>query len=80
MDKRQLRIRDQIQAEYFRVKEKLGRRRFRMDLFTYMDDDVYQLAMSHTNNIFGDYLGFCMHWMRPRKWKMSCCRALQGNS
>ena len=30
-----------------------------MDLFTYMDDDVYQLAMSHTeDNIFRDYLGF----------------------
>ena len=59
MDKRQLRIRDQIQAEYFRVKEKLGRRPSRMDLFTYMDDDVYQLAMSHTkDNIFRDYLGF----------------------
>lgn len=59
MDKRQLRIRDQIQAEYFRVKEKLGRRPSRMDLFTYMDDDVYQLALSHTkDNIFRDYLGF----------------------
>ena len=59
MDKKQLRIRDQIQAEYFRVKEKLGRRPSRMDLFTYMDDNVYQLAMSHTkDNIFRDYLGF----------------------
>lgn len=28
----------------------------------------------------GIILAFCMHWVRLRKWKMSCCRALQKNS
>ena len=59
LDKKRLKIRDQIQMEYFRVKEKLGRRPSRLDLFTYMDDDIYQLAISHAkDNIFKDYLGF----------------------
>lgn len=59
MDKKHLRIQDQIRNEYFRVKEDLGRRPTRLDLFTYMDDDVYQLTIEHSKeNIFKDYLGF----------------------
>lgn len=59
MDKKHLRIRDQIRNEYFRVKELLGKRPSRMDLFTYMDDDVYQMAIKHAaDNPFKRYLNF----------------------
>ena len=59
MDKKHLRIRDQIRNEFFRVKELLGKRPSRMDLFTYMDDDVYQMAVTHSNeNPFKKYLNY----------------------
>ena len=59
MDKKHLKIIEQIIKEYFRIKENLGRRPSRMDLFTYMDDDIYQFTISHhKDNIFKDYLGF----------------------
>lgn len=59
MDKKRLKIRDQIRNEYFRMKEDLGRRPSRMDLFTYMNDEIYQITVSHSkDNIFRDYLGF----------------------
>ena len=46
MDKKNLRIRDQIQKEYFRIRDLLQRRPTRMDLITYMDDEIYQMAIS----------------------------------
>ena len=46
MDKKNLKISEQIQKEYFRVKELLGRTPSRMELFTYMEDDIYELAYS----------------------------------
>lgn len=49
MDKKQLTIKEQIRNEYFRIKELLGKQPTRMDLFTYMDDDVYQMAVTHSN-------------------------------
>lgn len=59
MDKKHLRIKDQIRNEYFRVKELLDKRPSRMELFTYMDDDVYRLAISHAaDNPFKRYLDF----------------------
>lgn len=59
LDKRQLKIRERISGEYFRIRDLLGRQPTRYDLFTYMDDGVYQLTMSHpSENIFKDYLGF----------------------
>lgn len=59
MDKKYLKIKEQIVKEYFRIKENLGCRPSRMDLFTYMDDDIYQFTISHPkDNIFKDYLGF----------------------
>ena len=61
MDKKHLRIKDQIRNEYFRVKELLDKRPSRMELFTYMDDDVYRLAISHAaDNPFKRYLDFLM--------------------
>ena len=59
MDKKHLRIKEQIVKEYFRIKENLGHRPSRMDLFTYMDDDIYQFTISHPkDNVFKNYLGF----------------------
>lgn len=59
MDKKQQTIKEQIRNEYFRVKELLGKQPSRMDLFTYMDDDVYQMAITHSNeNPFKKYLEY----------------------
>ena len=59
MDKKNLRIREQIQKEYFRIKGLLERRPTRMDLITYMDDEIYQMAISHPkDNPFKQYLEF----------------------
>lgn len=59
MDKKHLKVRDQIRKEYYRVKEFLGRIPSRMDLFTYMDDDIYRAAITHSkDNPFKRYLDF----------------------
>lgn len=59
MDKRHLHIKDRIRNEYFRIKELLDKRPSRMDLFTYMDDEVYQMAIGHAaDNPFKRYLDF----------------------
>lgn len=59
MDKKHLKIKDQIRNEYYRVKELLGRIPSRMDLFTYMDDDIYRVAITHSkDNPFKRYLDF----------------------
>ena len=59
MDKKHLKLKDQIVNEYFRVKEFLGRRPDRMDLFTYMDDGIYETAIAHSkDNPFKRYLEF----------------------
>lgn len=59
MDRKYLKLKDQIINEYFRVKELLGRRPDRMDLFTYMDDGIYEIAIAHSkDNPFKKYLEF----------------------
>lgn len=60
MAKRDQSIRERIQEDYLRVKELLeGKVPSRMDLFTYMDDDVYQLCMGHSSeNPFRNYLEY----------------------
>lgn len=59
MDKKQLKVKDQIRNEYFRVKDLLGKRPSRMELFTYMDDEVYQMALAHSkDNPFKRYLEY----------------------
>ncbi len=59
MDKKQIRLRDRIRSEYFRVKEQVEHRPSRMDLFTYVDEETYQLAIEHSKeNIFKKYLDF----------------------
>lgn len=59
MERKHRRIQDLIREEYFRVKELLGYRPGRIELFTHMDADVYQMAIDQSkNNIFKKYLDF----------------------
>ena len=59
MDKKHLKVKDQIRNEYFRVKDMLGKRPSRIELFTYMEDDIYQMALAHSkDNPFKRYLDF----------------------
>ena len=59
MDKKQQTIKEQIRNEYFRIKELLGKQPSRMDLFTYMDDDIYQKEIARSGeNPFKKYLEY----------------------
>ena len=59
MDRKYLKLKDQILNEYFKVKEMLGKRPTRLDLFTYMDDNIYEAAITHSkDNPFKGYLEF----------------------
>ncbi|WP_026834748.1 DEAD/DEAH box helicase family protein [Eubacterium xylanophilum] len=59
MDKKKLKLRDRIKNEYYLVKEKVARRPLRMDLFTYMEEDVYQLSIEHSkDNPFKRYIDY----------------------
>lgn len=59
MDKRRLKLKDKIVNEYFRVKDLLEKAPSRLELFTYMEDDVYQMAVTHSKeNPFKRYLDF----------------------
>lgn len=59
LDRKHMKIRDLIRGEYYRIKELLGYRPSRMDLFTYMDDDVYQMTIKNSKeNIFKRYMDY----------------------
>ncbi len=59
MDRNQKRLRDAIHDEYERIRELLGHRPSRIELFTYMDDGVYEKTIGNTKeNIFKHYLDF----------------------
>ena len=60
LDKRPLSVRERIYQEYYRIKELLdGKVPTRMELFTYMDDDIYRYCMGHAReNPFRRYLDF----------------------
>ncbi len=60
LDKKSLTVRERIRQEYFRVKELLdGKIPTRMDLFTYMEHEVYQCCIRHTKeNPFRHYLEY----------------------
>lgn len=59
MDKRRLKLKDKIVNEYFRVKDLIEKAPSRLELFTYMEDDVYQMAVTHSKeNPFKRYLDF----------------------
>ena len=59
IDKKHMKIKDLIRQEYYRVKEYVGSRPSRLDLFTYMDDDIYQMTIKNSKeNLFKRYLEF----------------------
>ena len=60
MDKKSLSIKERIKQEFYRVKELLdGKVPSRMELFTYMDDDIYRYCIGHAKeNPFRRYLDF----------------------
>lgn len=60
MDKKSWSVKERIRREYFRIKELLGERApSRMELFSYMDDSVYQFCIKHAKeNPFRRYLDF----------------------
>lgn len=60
MDKKSLTVKERINQEYYRVKELLdGKIPTRMDLFTYMEHEVYQCCIKHTKeNPFRHYLNY----------------------
>ena len=60
LDKKSLSIKEQLRQEFYRVKELLdGKVPTRMELFTYMDDDIYQYCIKHAKeNPFRRYMEF----------------------
>ena len=60
MEKKGLTIREIIRREYFRVKELLdGKVPTRMELFTHMEDDIYQMCVRNAKvNPFRRYMDF----------------------
>lgn len=60
MDKKSLSIKEKITQEYYRVKELLdGKVPTRMELFTNMDDDIYEYCMKNSKeNPFKRYMDF----------------------
>lgn len=60
MEKKNRTIRECIQSEYFRVKELLeGKVPSRLELFTHMEDSVYEICMRHSaENPFRKYLQY----------------------
>lgn len=59
IEKRELSIHQTIQNEFNRIKDLLDKIPTRMELFTYMDEEIYNLCLSNTKeNPFRDYLGY----------------------
>ena len=60
LDKKSLTVRERIHQEYYRVKELLdGKVPTRMELFTYMEHEVYQYCIRHAKeNPFRHYLEY----------------------
>lgn len=71
LEKKNLTIRDRIKKEYFRVKELLeGKVPTRMELFTRMDEEVYQICMRNAKeNPFRRYLDYLheLHELSPEE-------------
>lgn len=59
MNKANQKLEDLILAEYFKIKEDLGHIPSRVEMFTYMDDDLYSNMKKKSKiNIFKDYTKF----------------------
>ena len=59
MERKHQRIQDLLRDEYYRVKDLLEHRPTRLELFTYMDADLYQMVIKRANiNPFKRYLEY----------------------
>ena len=59
LEQRRLHITERIEQEFTHVREQLGRVPTRMELFTYMDDEVYYLCLKNAKeNVFKNYLAY----------------------
>ena len=59
MEKKHRRLQDMVREEYYRVKELVRHRPTRLELFTYMDADIYQMAIERTAvNPFRKFFAF----------------------
>jgi superfamily II DNA or RNA helicase/HKD family nuclease len=59
MEQQGITIQNIILAEYYRIKEDLGHRPSRVEMFTYMEDDIYNnMRAQAPRNIFRNYLQF----------------------
>ena len=50
MDKKGLKIKDQIDSEFFRIKDQLDKIPTRIEFFTYVDDQIYELMIGHAKD------------------------------
>ncbi|MGG7187860.1 NgoFVII family restriction endonuclease, partial [Clostridium butyricum] len=56
---KEMKIKDKIKEEFLRVKDELGHRPSRGELFNNIDDEIYcEMKKKSKFNIFKDYLGF----------------------
>ena len=66
---------ERIRGEYFRIKEFLGGKvPARMDLFTYMEEEIYQLCLKNSKeNPFNHYLDFLkeLKELTDEEWRLS---------
>lgn len=59
MAKKGVKKEERVRGEYFRIKEQLGGRvPTRMELFTYMEDEIFQLSAGLKNSPFKHYLRY----------------------
>ena len=59
MDRRSMTVADRIDGEFHRVMDQLDKVPTRMELFTYMDDEVYKLCLANASkNPFRKYLKY----------------------
>ncbi len=60
LDKKSLSVKERIKQEFYKVKELLDNKvPTRMEMFTYMDDDIYQYCIKHSKeNPFRRYMEF----------------------
>ena len=50
MDRKNLKIKDQIDKEFWRIKDQLNKIPTRIDFFTYADDQIYELMLGHAKD------------------------------
>ena len=75
MDRKRVKLQDRIRDEFFRVGEMLERVPTRLEFFTHMDGDIYQMAIEHNKeNPFKHWLDFltAVHVLNEDE-KNLCC-------